>query len=330
MAVTPKTFRILSASAIALALVGGAYWLAGSPKASIADAESTEALLRAYAEKDTDADGLYDWQESLYGADPENAHSLDATLTDKAAVESGKVAPKFAADTSSLDETSDESVPGIEAEPTTLTDRFAREFFENFLAEKGAGALPSAEDLEAFVTAEINNLSSQNAVANKYSAASITTNAAGPDALRAYARTVETAVSPYSAQNEESEIVYFGNAIYSGDMKQLVPVRRAASFYKNIGAAFIKVPVPSEAAQAHLRVANAMAKLGTIIDGMGTLDTDPLQAFVSASAYEASVVELKDAFASLYRSFENQNVVISETETGGRFYAALKNSAATP
>ena len=66
MAFSKKTISILSSIALSVLLIIGAYGLSSlSSLIGIADAGSTDALLKAYAEKDTDSDGLFDWQESL-------------------------------------------------------------------------------------------------------------------------------------------------------------------------------------------------------------------------------------------------------------------------
>ena len=84
--------------AIFLLLIVTAYGMSGPLPfhTSTAGAESTHDLLVSYASKDTDNDGLPDWQESLYGTDPNNAHSVNATVTDGEAVTQGLVKARFA------------------------------------------------------------------------------------------------------------------------------------------------------------------------------------------------------------------------------------------
>jgi hypothetical protein len=98
MVPSTKTTSIFISTACAVALVVSAFVLSSSQGPSRVGAESSEELLRAYAEKDTDGDNLNDWLEVLYGADPHNPHSLDASLTDREAVDAGKAPPKFASE----------------------------------------------------------------------------------------------------------------------------------------------------------------------------------------------------------------------------------------
>ena len=68
-----KAGSITIAVAFAVIVITGAWFLSKPGGASLANAESTEALLKSYAIQDTDGDGLPDWEESLYGTDPKKA-----------------------------------------------------------------------------------------------------------------------------------------------------------------------------------------------------------------------------------------------------------------
>src|SRR5262245_15469456 len=93
MPLSVRTTSIIASLLIAGGMMAAAFWLSGP--ARTANALSTEEILAAYAVRDADADGLPDWQEALYGTDPANPHSIDASMTDAEAVAKGMVAPRF-------------------------------------------------------------------------------------------------------------------------------------------------------------------------------------------------------------------------------------------
>src|SRR5512133_1855569 len=127
----PEHWRILAATVFSVVLVVGAYILArgiGSPPLAEASAES--ALLKAIAVRDSDSDGLPDWEEALYGADPQNPDSFRLGMTDSQAVARGLVVPKAIADiatatSSPSGEVVDTSLPPAPAEGT-LTAAFSK------------------------------------------------------------------------------------------------------------------------------------------------------------------------------------------------------------
>src|SRR5207244_2422620 len=76
-------WRTVTALGIALVLVAGAYILARGFEAPAAARASTEtALLQAIATKDSDGDGLPDWEEALYGTDPHVVDTRNLGMTD--------------------------------------------------------------------------------------------------------------------------------------------------------------------------------------------------------------------------------------------------------
>src|SRR3569833_2132398 len=95
MKISERTLRISTASGLALIMVSAAYLLSGPTffTSHTANAESTDELLKAYANKDTAAAGLPDWQEALYGTDPNKAISNSFGIPDGEAAREGKLTP---------------------------------------------------------------------------------------------------------------------------------------------------------------------------------------------------------------------------------------------
>ncbi|MGZ2907003.1 thrombospondin type 3 repeat-containing protein, partial [Pseudomonas aeruginosa] len=77
--------------------------------------------------KDSDNDGLPDWEEALYGTDPHNAHSISPTLTDGQAVAEGLIKPQMSIASSSPQNILD-SIPGQLPADGSLTQQFSQDF----------------------------------------------------------------------------------------------------------------------------------------------------------------------------------------------------------
>lgn len=303
---------------IAASCIVGAFALSGRTGISKAEAEGADELLRAYAAKDTDLDGLPDWKEELYGSDPANPRSLDASMTDQEAVAAGKVAPRIV---SEVPDTLGEGAPGIEAAPETLTDRFAREFFGKYLSQSSQ-ADPSEEDLQAFVADAVAELSAQSAY--RYAATSLSRVPESPEAYRAYAAAASAALVANTTTTAQSELLYFSDAVMKDDAKALATVARVGTSYERAALAMSKVAVPERAAQAHLRLVNALSGMAVSIQSMGAFDEDPLLGFVGLTAYESAVVELTTSLRDVRSAFASSGVALTQGEPGYDFYATLQ------
>lgn len=318
MAHSTRTVPIIAASVIAVLLVGGAYVLSGPiPFINTVGAESTEELLKAYAAKDTDGDDLPDWQEALYGTDPENPESFQAGMTDGEAVAQGLLTPKPVATDATETEA---SFPGTDAAPGSLTDQFAKKFFERYLTGRSSEP-PTEAEVASFVNEAVADLVSTATTTTFYTLkdASITSDTSDA-ALIAYATAASNAILANAVPAEEDELVTFVDAVENGDADSLKKVRDIAGGYRAIGQALIKVPVPSSAAAAHVRLANVLMNLNASILRMVAFSDDPIRAMIAVGEYSSFRDELIRAFAATNASFSTNGLVIEEGGAGYHLY----------
>lgn len=307
MARSAHTLRIVVASIIALILIGGAYALSGPlPFGNIVGAQSAEELLREYAALDSDFDGLPDWQEALYGTDPHNPESFQAGIRDGDAVAQGLIEPRVAV-RPEQEPTDINSIPGTTAAPSSLTDRFAQMILTQYLENRGATP-PTQAEIVTFISNGVDALVASNVAGDKYTRDQVQLrNEVGAAALVSYAARVEEVFTQHTTPTSKHELAYFGDAL-KGDTDALETLEDIATAYTNLATALIATPAPSEAAQAHLSLANALAHLGEVTLFMTKLESDPIQALLGISLYETRARELVAAFANLNGVFSARQV----------------------
>lgn len=131
---SPRNTRIIGASLIAVIMVAGGYFLPGFqfPKTKAVNAELTDDLLASYVAKDTDSDGLPDWQEALYGTDANKADTDGDGISDGEAVRKGLLTPTALSSQLPSDPVGeDEVLPGQAPAAGSLTEQFSRSFFQS-------------------------------------------------------------------------------------------------------------------------------------------------------------------------------------------------------
>jgi len=289
-----------------------------------ANAESTHDLLVSYAAKDSDNDGLPDWEEALYGTDPNNPHSISATVTDGDAVTQGLVKPKFAGATTTP--VSASAIPGVSAAPTTVTDQFARALFSQYLSQHTA-ATPTPDEIATFVEQGVADLSSQQTAPDAFNAGQVRVIGTGSDALVSYAAAAESAMAKNTVSSDKNEIEYFGDAVEKNDLTALPKIKKIGSAYTALAKAYMAIPVPKEAAVPHLAIANAMARLGGDITDMSTMTNDPLRAYLGLAKYENDAPLLVSGLSALQNVYASEQTNIHEGSSGAFFYALLVRSA---
>src|SRR3989344_4421706 len=195
MPISAKSARIGGAGLIAVLMVAGGYVLPGFqfPETKPVNAELTDDILAEYVAKDTDADGLPDWQEVLYGTNPNVADTDGDGISDGEAVRQGLLTPTSLSSQIPEDPIGEEDIPGEVPTEGSLTEEFSRALFEAFV-KAGGGQPMSPEAQEALVGQLLADFSSRagRAINSSYSQVSIRTNPAM--SVCEYAGTVEAII----------------------------------------------------------------------------------------------------------------------------------------
>ena len=315
-----RTMFIGGSSLLSLMLIGTVYALSGPLPFNIsrAGAESTHDLLVAYASKDNDSDGLPDWQEALYGTDPNNARSVNPSLSDADAVAQGLVQPKFAtATTTAID---GNSIPGIDAGPTTLTDQFSRQLFGQYLKNRGA-TQPTPAEIATFVQQGAAQLKKSQVRQVAFNQGQVRVSGTGPDALLVYAADGEKVLSATKIDVSKTGLEFFSDVVNKNDVSALKKLRGYGTGYAEIARSLMKITVPKERAASHLALANSLMHMSSSVLDWAEINNDPLRAMLGLAQYQDDSVVLGRALKDMHTIFASEHVAPSLGTTGSGFYA---------
>lgn len=302
-------------------LIVGAFYFSGHTLSlsTPASAESTQELLKAYAAKDSDGDGLPDWEETLYGTDPNNAHSVRASVTDSQAVAQGLVTPTYTNTAATAHTPKTQTVPGPTAAAGSITDQFSQLFFSTYMNQRGATP-PTSDEMQSFVQDAITELEASRLHTSAYSTSDTIVKGQGADVLKAYAAGMDNAFAGNTVQLPYDELTYFSDAVEKNDSTALAHVQEIGAAYAKIAQAAVKVPVPEEAAAAHLAVVNAMAQLGSTITDLGSVTNDPIRAMLGLQQYPDDAAQLATALQTMNAVFVADGVTLTDTDPGHSFF----------
>ena len=328
MASFSRKTGIIGALIIAGVLIGGSILLSVNGLAFLnpnsANAESTQALLQAYAARDTDHDGLPDWQEALYGLDPNNAHSFSPTVTDGQAVAQGLVKPKFVSETASSSTTIDPStLEGPTAAPGSLTEQFSQSLFSQYLNQVATNGANLSDDAVApFAQGVLQTFAQTHSRHDAYAIGQVQLGGTGPTAMKSYAASVEKALAANTTSETKSELDYFSDAIEKNDPTALAKIATIGKDYTSLAPMLMQIQVPTEAQNAHLEIANAANRLGGDITDLSTMNTDPLRAYLGLAQYQNDATTLAKGFSDLATVFEDEQLTFSKGDPGYFVYNA--------
>lgn len=323
-----RHWRTIGATIFSAVLVVAVYLLAkGIEAPSLAQASAETALLSAIAAKDSDGDGLPDWEEALYGTDSHATDTFKLGMTDGEAVSRGLVVPKAIADISvatSSPDTSlivDPSLPPAPAEGT-LTAAFAKNFFTLFLVAKqnNGGADLSEAEMQQVANEALRSLAATIAPAPDFkSAKDITVSGSGADALKAFAVSAETILIKNTANATTSEIQYLTDAVENGNTEALTHIASIAKAYRDSAVGLSVLPVPRELAAHDLALINALMRVSQIATDFTKVNTDVLATMLALQQYPQAVFALGTAFANIGTTYKAAGISLSTDTPGASF-----------
>lgn len=253
-------------------------------------ASPTNEIARSVAETDSDGDGLFDWEESLWGTDPQKVDSDGDGVLDGDQIR-GRAQAQIA-----------EGNFGLPASaPETYTETFAREFFGSYLELRSKGINPTTQQaisellrtLPTYLNPEYGKGVSQGA---------LNVVEGTPDAYRNYFAGLENIIlTPTPEGLEEGELVILEKALRLQSETELAKLDRIAEAYRASERALIALPVPNTLVVEHQNLIRGVQTLGIQIDQFSEVYKDPLVTIGTLEAYQngadqmlGSIVDLLD------------------------------------
>ena len=324
--------NVALATLFAVVLIVGAYVLArGIEKPQVAEASTETELLKAIASKDTDSDGLPDWEEALYGTDSRKSDTFALGVTDGEAVARGLIVPKAIADiaiaTSSTGSIVDPSLPRAPAEGT-ITATFAKNFFTLFLAakQKNGGADLTDAQMNDVATAALASLTSTITAAPDFKSASgIAVSGSGAEAMKAFAINAEAILVKNTSTASTSEINYLKQAVENDDEAALAHITSIAKMYRDSAIGLATLPVPKELAEADLALVNSMMRVSELVSDFARVNTDPMASMLALNQYPQAVLKLGNAFIHIGNAYKTAGIALPTGAPGASFVNLIQN-----
>ena len=297
-------WRLYGSIVLAGAMIGGAYVFgSGAFTSPTAQASMETDLLREIVARDADADGLPDWEESLYGTDPKKADTKGLGMTDGEAVERGLVVPQAVVD---IPAPKKENIPLDEGVPPpaaagSMTDVFARNFFTAYLEAKAStgGAALTKEELSALAESVMEDFRRSVAPAPPFRLPKdLRVQGSGASALEAYRLSVNGVFAAHATTLPKSELEYLADAIEGNSAESLAHIEAISKAYLHIAAGLAALPVPRELAAPMLALINALAQIGRGSADFARFETDPIATMLALGEYGEAVQEMQDALAA--------------------------------
>jgi hypothetical protein len=243
-----------------------------------------------YFSRDSDGDGLYDWEEALWGTNPNSKDSRGDGISDHDYVKNLKSQMEF----------DDEYTPNLDND----TEVFARQLFATSAVLNQSGTL-SQDDIERFNSGLEMSMNNFN-IKDKYTLSNLKMSNISP---LEYSQKIDSLYESLGELdiNELSLIAYM--AENPNDPDALVELGEYLKYSEKLINGYLNMNVPHNIAGTHLSIVNNIYKISEITKQAYYLDSDPLRAIMYLGKYDEYTDNLISGLDALANYFASNGII---------------------
>jgi len=248
--------------------------------------------------RDTDSDGLLDWEESLWKLDPKNPDSDGDGILDGKEAEILRQELNAGAEITGQEPTSN---------PTT-TENFAKELLVTVVALQQSGNL-TAENLQEITNSFEKEIKNSERPA-MYDSSDLKIGEDNEGTVSGYVVGINKIMKKYPIKDEGVSAI-IEKALAEDSAEDLNKIDPFIKKYQSMSKELLALVIPPAAITAHLQLTNSVYNLSDDFQSMKTVYDDPIRAFLAIIQHEKTLEELRLALASISSYFQLVKSTIS-------------------
>jgi len=270
------------------------------------DKDSAENALAKIVIKDSDNDGLRDWEEALWKTDPRNEDSDNDGTADGEEVRKGRDPAKPGPDDKIEPANKYKQVSGKE-ESNTVTGALINQILTYTSAQQSGNLnIKTKEELDVFLAEEIKKDTRINAP-SKYSIDDLViVKINNTEKFIEYKDSMESIIKRYSGLYPETEFDIVATAVENNDEAILNKLDPYINTYKQLIKDLLTTVTPSDIALFHLEIVNGYERLINSIINMKNGAEDPIRNLIGIAGYQESATKITDAYVELFNEINNK------------------------
>ncbi len=250
------------------------------------------SIVENLVSKDSDKDGVPDWEEGLWGTNPNNKDSNGDGVTDDKEI--AKLKAELKQNTDGLVED-----PNSTGASLTQTDKFSQELLTTLAAINQTGDMDpaTAQKLGETLATQIEN----SAPKKVYGAGDIKiTKDDSAAAIQKYNEALDSITRKYPASGSAMDVLQkFAADQNNEDTTVLSELDPIVTQTNQIIAGIVKTSVPQSLASLHLAFINSLEKVSENLNDIQLYNTDAVVALAAISQYEQNTADLQAAVDNL-------------------------------
>lgn len=324
--------KVIVSTIIAFVIVAGGLWVSSK------NAEKEESLQIASVtipettteegSKDSDNDGLKDWEEFIWGTDLNNPDTDGDGTSDGEEITLNRNPLKSGPDDSLTNAEAIER-PRLEEE-INFTDQLSREFFTWYLKLKSEGI--DIESMEQSLVPEMTKrISEIDAFSDAFSESDIVAGANSPNTLRAYFNQLGFITTDEAQKNGiiEDELELFSRlaqlSYSTQNFEEFEQFKKYVIAHKSAYERLKILPVPEKFIKTHITFANSFNNISKISAAFYNFIGDPVLAVAATNQYIQESTKMANVLIEMRNQLKLEGIEITPEEDGYPLIQAVFN-----
>jgi len=311
-----------------LLIFAGWFYFSGSKNGQTKDvAEQEKSPLIAIVEqtsqldKDSDADGLKDWEELLWKTDPNKADTDNDGTNDNEEITLNRN-PLKAGPNDKISDKEDlvaQEKAIADSRQNTMTTVYARRFMEAYLTLKNQKGELTDSDKDGLIESLMNNIKSDIKIKDSYDISNIKIIGGQKANLEKYAREIKKILIDEKPIKENVVIVFNrllknlndkkNAGTYESDAKKILDNGEA---YKQGATKLVSIEAPDILAEYHLALINNLNGMQEAVRAMSVVANDPMKGLAGFELYRQKATVFSKSFEELKITLNAKDIFVLE------------------
>lgn len=258
--------------------------------------------------KDSDGDGLLDWEEILWGTDPKNKDSDGDGVKDGEEIAESK--NPLGEDKNTAKDLALQNTRGVQAD-TNETDKLARSLFTQFVQTNGAPTDSAIQSLAAPLLIRSSSYS------NTISRNEIIITSSGPSTLKNYVNSLGALITADSNSTNELSVIQKLAENNNSEENIFEEFKGISETYSESADILQTTPVPKELADQHVTLINAFYNTAEDLEKISEAGADdPLALMLSLQNYSRNSTVIPEVLTAMSNYAKSQNIFMEPSEPG--------------
>lgn len=276
------------------------------------------------AGKDSDNDGLKDWEESLWKTDPNLSDTDGDGTTDGKEVLQGRN-PMKPGPNDKLEEFNPATATSTKKfKDITETDKFSQEFFARYMELKQNGDINEQDQADLIsLFAEKNYSLMPNKIYTEKDLKILDDES--PSALHSYGNSVVKIITENTPKKTDNELLILEKALKSNNPEEVKKYDIIIKSYKKMisGLLGVFVPISEDAVEIHISLLNSISSIISNIEAMKKVFDDPILATSNITSFINNSNAFLTSWFGLQVYFKNENIIFNKDEYGYVFMRGI-------